>query len=112
MSLPADAKDVRLGMTATVSFALPDPKTVFRLPVTALRQEKGGNAVWLVKDGKVSLQPVVVSGNSGEDVLISSGISVGQVVVTAGVHQLQPGQAVTILGQDKPMKPLAQGGPQ
>jgi multidrug efflux pump subunit AcrA (membrane-fusion protein) len=41
VSLPADAKDVRLGMTANVSFVAPNPAPVFKLPTTALFQDKG-----------------------------------------------------------------------
>lgn len=112
VSLPADFKDVRLGMTATVSFSEPNPKQVYRLPATALRQDKGVNAVWLVKDGKVQLQPVVLASSSGDDILIAQGVSSGQVVVTAGVHQLVPGQAVTILGQEKTAQLQGKGAPQ
>lgn len=111
VSLPADAKDVRLGMTANVSFSVPDPKPVFRLPMTALLQEKGISSVWIVQEGKVKLIPVQLSGTSGEDILVSSGISVGQQIVTAGVHQLKAGQQVTILGKDAAQaKPGMEGG--
>jgi multidrug efflux system membrane fusion protein len=39
-----------------------------------------------------------LAGSSGQDVLVSSGVSVGQTIVTAGVNLLKPGQKVTILG--------------
>lgn len=102
VSLPAEAKDVRLGMTANVSFVAPNPAPVFKLPTTALFQDKGQTSVWIVSGGTVKLVPVKLAGASGEDVLIAGGISSGQQVVTAGVHLLKPGQKVSILGAESP----------
>jgi len=108
VSLPADAKDVRLGMTANVSFVAPNPAPVFKLPTTALFQDKGQTAVWIVSGGAVKLVPVKLAGASGEDVLIAGGISSGQQVVTAGVNLLKQGQKVSILGAESPaIKPPA-----
>jgi hypothetical protein len=42
----------------------------------------------------VKVQPIVVAGAEGNDVVVSSGLVAGQVVVTAGVHVLTPGQKV------------------
>jgi membrane fusion protein, multidrug efflux system len=42
----------------------------------------------------VRLQPVDVLGADGNDAVIGAGLSPGQVVVTAGVHVLTPGQKV------------------
>lgn len=108
VSLPADAKDVRLGMTANVSFVAPNPAPVFKLPTTALFQDKGQTAVWIVSGGAVKLVPVKLAGASGEEVLIAGGISSGQQVVTAGVNLLKQGQKVSILGAESPaIKPPA-----
>ncbi|MFC5399580.1 efflux RND transporter periplasmic adaptor subunit [Undibacterium jejuense] len=98
--LPADATDVRLGMTATVRFIARNPNQVIKIPMTALLQNKGNSSVWIVERGAVKLVPVQIAGTSGEDVLIAAGVSGGQTVVTAGVNFLKPGQRVTILGAD------------
>jgi len=100
VTLPADAADVRLGMTATVSFIARNPNQVIKIPMTALLQSKGSSSVWIVEQGAVKLVPVQIAGASGEDVLIAGGISGGQTVVTAGVNFLKQGQRVTILGAD------------
>jgi len=102
VSLPAEAKDVRLGMTANVSFVAPNPAQVFKLPTTALFQDKGQTSVWIVSGGTVKLVPVKLAGAEGEGVLIAGGISSGQMVVTAGVNLLKPGQKVSILGAESP----------
>lgn len=100
VSLPADARDVRLGMTANVRFSTPGQQPVFRLPMTALFQDKGVSSVWVVNNGAVKLVPVQLAGADGEQLLVTDGIAAGQVVVTAGVNQLQAGQKVTLLGAE------------
>jgi hypothetical protein len=87
-------------MTAYVSYENKSNASVLKLPLTALYQEKGITSVWVVEDGKVRLLPVTVGGVSGNDLLIASGLTPGQKVVTAGVHVLKPGQQVTILDAD------------
>lgn len=99
ISLPKAGPEVRLGMTATVQFARAGASTI-RLPLTALVNQKDSTAVWVVENGKVSLVPVQLAGNSGNELLVLSGLNPGQVVVTAGVNQLQPGQRVSVLGQE------------
>ncbi|MBC3932904.1 efflux RND transporter periplasmic adaptor subunit [Undibacterium curvum] len=98
ISLPADVQDVRLGMTATVSLRTGSAQEVIRLPMTALFQEKGVSSVWVVQDGVAKLVPVQLGATSGETVAIANGINKGQMVVTAGVNLLKPGQKVSILG--------------
>lgn len=88
---------VKLGMTATVEFALNTPGAFVKVPLTSLYQEKGVTSVWIVEKGAVKLVPVQVGGVSGNDVLLTSGVTSGQTVVTAGVHVLNPGQQVSIM---------------
>jgi RND family efflux transporter MFP subunit len=86
----------RLGQTATVLVALPQTAGVTKLPLSALKEEQGRTMVWLVDRGSmtVKLQPVQFAGADGNDAVIAGGIEPGQVVVTAGVHVLTPGQKV------------------
>jgi membrane fusion protein, multidrug efflux system len=87
---------VRLGQTATVLVAMPKTAGVTKLPLSALREEQGRTMVWLVDRASmtVKLQPVQFAGADGNDAVLSGGIEPGQVVVTAGVHLLTPGQKV------------------
>lgn len=98
IALPHPGADVRLGMTATVSFSLPVPEAI-RLPLSALFEERGTTSVWVVRDGVVSLVPVQLAGASGNEILVASGLDAGQTVVTAGVNLLREGQRVTVLDQ-------------
>jgi RND family efflux transporter MFP subunit len=108
VSIPGAGSDVRLGMTARVQFASKSPTAKMRVPMTALFHEKSSTAVWVVENGAVRLVPVQVGGTSGNDIVIASGLSPGQTVVTAGVNKLKNGQKVKLLGNE--MAPGATAG--
>ena len=93
---PAVASGVRLGQTATVLMELPQTVGVARLPLSALREAQGRSAVWLVDRASMTVksQDVTLAGADGNDAVITAGLAPGQIVVTAGVHVLSPGQKV------------------
>jgi RND family efflux transporter MFP subunit len=89
-----------LGTTVTV---VPDPiqrvgASAITLPTSALRQDGAKVAVWRLDRASmtVNLVPVELATADGNDVVIASGLNPGDLVVTAGVHVLSPGQKVTI----------------
>ena len=94
-------RGVRLGQTATVYVELPRIAGVTKLPLSALREEQGKTAVWVVDEATmtVALRPVQVLGTQGNEVVIGAGLNPLQIVVTAGVHVLEPGQKVKLFAQ-------------
>ena len=88
---------IKMGMTANVQFSVNTPTPFIKVPLSALLQEKGATHVWLVENGMVKLAAVQIGGVSGNDLLLTSGVSAGQTLVTAGVHLLKNGQHVSIL---------------
>ena len=106
LALPANP-NVKLGMTANASFGMKNPHAMIRLPLTALFQDKAASSVWVVENCAVRLVPVQVGATVDEDVLIASGLTPGQSVVTAGVNLLKPGQKVTVLGSEQCAKASA-----
>lgn len=88
-----------LGDTVTGSIKLPAPPG-FQVPPSALIEENGRPAVWVVDPLTriVFLQNVEVLRYDPSAVLISHGLEPGEVVVTAGVQVLRPGQKVRLLG--------------
>jgi multidrug efflux system membrane fusion protein len=92
----ASANGVRLGQTATVQMELPQIAGITKLPLSALREQQGRSAVWLVDRESMTIksQEVVLAGADGNDAVISAGLKPGEIVVTAGVHVLNPGQKV------------------
>ena len=87
---------VRLGQTATVVMELPQVAGVTKLPLSALREVQGRSAVWLVDRGSMTVtsQDVKLAGADGNEAVVTAGLAPGQIVVTAGVHVLSPGQKV------------------
>lgn len=102
VALPDAPASVQLGMTASVQFFDRAAGNQIKLPLSALFQERGKSAVWVVEKGVVKLVPVEVAGASGNELVVTSGLQPGQTVVTAGVHQLKAGQKVKVLGVDVP----------
>ena len=88
--------DIRLGQTATVTVDLPQTVGVTKLPLSALKETQGRTIVWLVDRASMTIkaQPVTLAGADGNEAVITAGLSPGQIVVTAGVHVLNPGQKV------------------
>jgi RND family efflux transporter MFP subunit len=87
---------LQLGQTATVVIELPRQSGVIKLPLSAVTQQQGLTAVWLLDRASMTVkaQPITVAGADGNNVVVSGGLSAGMVVVTAGVHALSPGQKV------------------
>ena len=90
---------MRLGSTVVGRLKLSAPKGV-EIPASALAEGNGSPSVWVVdpKSKTVSERSVEVGRYDPASVVISQGLSKGDVVVTAGVQTLRPGQKVTLLG--------------
>jgi len=93
---------MRLGATVTGQTRMVPPGGI-ELPSTALTMVDKKPAVWVVDrtTQEVSLQPVEVQRQDSSSIVVTSGLKGGEVVVTAGVHALRPGQKVR-LAEDKP----------
>ncbi len=101
LTLDNPAPAFRLGITVSVTLQKPISPRI-DLPVTSLLETDGKTRVWVVEkkqpgtDATVSLRDVVVMSRTPETITLSSGLSAGDRVVTAGVHSLKPGQAVKV----------------
>ena len=71
---------------------------VIKLPTSALKQDGKTSAVWVLDKTSMTVksQPIQIATADGNEAVISSGLQPGQLVVSAGVHVLSPGQKVTI----------------
>jgi RND family efflux transporter MFP subunit len=90
---------MQLGATVTGSIKLAEPVGV-EVPPSALTQASGSPAVWVVDPASqtVSLRSVDVARYDPASVVIAQGLEPGDVVVTAGVQVLRPGQKVRLEG--------------
>ncbi len=91
--------EMRLGSTVT-------GRTVFggaggiELPSSALTSAEGGPAVWVVDPATstVALRPIEVARFNPTSVSVAGGLELGELVVSAGVQALRPGQQVRLPG--------------
>ena len=92
--MPAAAK---LGMTAKVQLDEGSTADIL-IPRSAIYGTTGAPKVWVVKDSKVSLTTVSISGYKDDKVIITSGLKAGDIVVIAGVTKLADNMEVKIEG--------------
>lgn len=91
--------ELRLGSTVTGTADFGEG-TVIEIPAAALTRSETGPAVWVIDPAAmtVSLRDIEVDRFLPASVLVESGLEPGDVVVTAGVQALRPGQAVRLAG--------------
>ncbi|WP_115687085.1 efflux RND transporter periplasmic adaptor subunit [Cupriavidus taiwanensis] len=96
VSVPNPPPDLKLGMTAVVTFVRTGAAPALRVPLTALLQEQGRDLVWIYDAPSGTVKPVAVTlGEAfGNEIEVRQGLAPGQTIVTAGVHLLRPGQKV------------------
>ena len=88
---------VSLGMTASVRFAGTGPQVAL-LPATALADQSGRPAVWVLDPAahRAALRPVQLAGYAADgSMVVAGGLAPGDQVITAGAGLLEPGMALT-----------------
>jgi RND family efflux transporter MFP subunit len=91
---------MRLGATVTGQTRMVAPGGI-ALPATALTMEDNKPAVWVVDHATllVALRPVELQRQDSSTIVVTRGLEGGELVVTAGVHALRPGQKVRLAGE-------------
>jgi RND family efflux transporter MFP subunit len=94
--------DMRLGSTLIGHIHLAAPAGM-QIPASAMTESNGRPAVWVVdrRSLTVSARNVDVPRYDPFGVVISRGLRPGDIVVTAGVQVLHPGQKVRLLGDSQ-----------
>ncbi len=97
VTLKAPPAQLRLGMSLAGRVKSTTDRAV-QLPPSALFDKAGLPAVWIVNahSGRVALRPVTVARYETNAVIIASGLTDGDVVVTAGVNTLLDNQRVQL----------------
>lgn len=97
VSLDDGAVAPKLGQTVRVYFADAAAGAQTVIPLSALYEQTGKPAVWVVdaRTRQVHLAPVDVAAYREQGVVLNAGLDAGQWIVTAGVHKLRDGEAIT-----------------
>jgi RND family efflux transporter MFP subunit len=94
---------MRLGSTVTGRITLASAVAI-TVPSSALVRSAAKPAVWVVdpKSMTVSERTIEIRANDSASVQVASGLNTGDIVVTAGVQALRPGQKVSLLESKMP----------
>lgn len=92
-SLPGEVVDARLPTKTRAA------DHVLRLPLSALRIDDDGQAVWLVDGDRVRLRPVRIGPVRGDDVTILEGLHDGDVVVDHAPDRLREESRILVVGE-------------
>lgn len=98
VGLDASPAAMTLGSTVTGSFEL-ESERVVTVPASALTRVDTSPAVWVVDpaNAQVALRPIDILRFEPRDVIVSQGLETGEIVVTAGIQALHPGQRVRLI---------------
>ncbi len=100
IGLNSPPAEMRLGSTVTGRTTLSGNEGL-AIPASALARTNGAPSVWIfdAASGTVVPRPVEVALHRASEVVISGGLAPGEVIVTAGVQSLRPGQKVRLTEQ-------------
>jgi membrane fusion protein, multidrug efflux system len=89
--------EMRLGMTTSISFKVPQDTPAVIAPLTALTEQNGKTIAFVAtRDRQVVRREVEVEGVTSEGAMVKSGLLPGEILVTGGVQFLQDGMRVRL----------------
>jgi len=84
-----------LGMTASVTLHVRNETRAAKLPLSAILNQGKGASVYVVDPaGALRLRSVDISAFTESSAIVTGGVADGEMVVTLGVHKLEPGMRV------------------
>lgn len=108
--LPNGDRALRPGMYVTAALELPMQQGALLVPATAIQTSAQGDSIIVIRgsnarvSGKAEIVPVRIGRRVGNDVVVTSGLRAGDVIVTEGQLRVQPGAEVKVAA------PTAKGG--
>lgn len=86
-----------VGQSGRLAIALRSTNNALQVPSQSLMPSSQGYSVYLLRNGKAQATPVVVGQRDAEHVQITSGIQIGDTVITSNQLRLTPGSDVRIV---------------
>jgi membrane fusion protein (multidrug efflux system) len=86
-----------VGQSGRLAIALRSTNNALQVPSQSLMPSSQGYSVYLLRNGKAQITPVVVGQRDAEHVQIISGIQPGDTVITSNQLRLTPGSDVSIM---------------
>ncbi|HHW07279.1 MAG TPA: efflux RND transporter periplasmic adaptor subunit [Clostridia bacterium] len=86
------------GYTVDVAFTVDERKDVLVVPRTALFPYEGGDALWVVVQGRAEIRPVQTGFHNSRDVVITEGLTAGDLVIlNPQLEGLRSGKKIKVL---------------
>ncbi|MBT8108343.1 MAG: efflux RND transporter periplasmic adaptor subunit [Gammaproteobacteria bacterium] len=112
IALMETCEDVRSGMAVDVRFEFPTTAAGDNpvVPYVAVGEDRDGNYVFVIESDESGVlrairRPVEVGRATSTGIVIVDGLRPGELIATAGIRRLSPGQEVTLLGSPESTGP-------
>lgn len=99
VELPNPGRELRPGMSGTLRVLTNGAEKSVTIPFKAVTEQLGEFFVYVSDGSKVSQRRVRLGRQVGKKIIVTSGLSEGEVVVTEGVQNLREGSAIAASGQ-------------
>lgn len=84
------------GMFASLTLITDEKTNALQIPTEAIVPEMNEKKVWIVRNGKADLIPVVTGSRTASAIEVLSGLSAGDTVLTTGLMQLRQNMSVRV----------------
>lgn len=92
-----DQGEIIPGSFARVELPIRERENAIFIPTEAVIPIQNGKQVFIYKDGKAKLVAIETEERTGSDVIVTSGLQIGDTVITSGIMTLKEGTAVKVL---------------
>lgn len=99
------------GAFAAVELVLDEVPDALLIPTAAVTTGADSTTVWVVRDGTAVPRSVTTGVRTADRIQVTSGLSASDVVLTSGLNQVRPGQAVRTGGAFDPTRIRPEGTP-
>ncbi len=84
------------GMFASLTLITDEKTNALQVPTESIVPEMNEKKLWVVRNGRADLIPVVTGARTASMIEVLSGLSAGDTVLTTGLMQLRPNMAVRV----------------
>ena len=91
------AEQLSPGMLVNLTQVLNPSNRILAVPALSLVADMSGYAVYTIEGGKVLSLPVQIGARFGDWVAVTSGVTAGASIISAGQEKVQPGSSVTVI---------------
>lgn len=93
-SVPNPKDMLKDGQLVSVRLQSDEPEARLVVPQASLLADQQGVFVYVVADGKAAVRRIKTGAESGGDIIVTDGLTKGELVVVTGLQNVRPGTAV------------------